>query len=155
MVEKCDYKMVEEYDYREKKVVAVISSELDSGTALNIMGHMSIALGAWVSEEDLMGRQFLYDASKNKYWGISRYPVIVTEAKEAKIKQAILLAKTNPNLVVICYPKEMLDTGHDDELAENLLRKKEEEVEFLGVLIFGKTTDVSTVTKKFSLWKRK
>ena len=141
MVEKCDYKMVEEYDYREKKVVAVISSELDSGTA--------------VSEEDLMGRQFLYDASKNKYWGISRYPVIVTEAKEAKIKQAILLAKTNPNLVVICYPKEMLDTGHDDELAENLLRKKEEEVEFLGVLIFGKTTDVSTVTKKFSLWKRK
>lgn len=147
--------MAKEYDYREKKVVAVISSELDSGTALNVMGHMSVALGAWTDREDLMGRQFLYDASKNKYWGISRYPVIVTEAKKTKIKQAVLLARTNPNLVVICYLQEMLDTGHDDELAENLSQKKEEEIEFLGALFFGKTADVSTITKKFSLWKRK
>jgi len=42
------------YDYRAKKVVAVLSADLETGVALNVIGHLAISIGAY--GQHLMGR---------------------------------------------------------------------------------------------------
>ena len=64
----------------------------------------------------------------------------------------IKLAKDEDDLVVIDFPREMLDTRHDDDLAESILLKDHLEFEYLGVLIYGDAKKVDLLTKEFRLW---
>jgi len=139
------------YDYREKKIVAVLNSQLEPGIALNVLGHLAISLGA--NAQNIMGRQYLLDASEVKHLGIAKYPLIITRVKESTLNKAITLARQNLDILVADYPQQMLDTGHDDELAQSLLLVPESEIRYLGALFFGPTEVVNTITGKFSLWK--
>ena len=139
------------YDYHEKKIVAVVNSKLEPGVALNVVGHLAVSIGCYAS--DHMGRPVLVDASGVKHMGISRYPFIITKANPSKIRAAIVAARENPNVTFADYPQQMLDTGHDDELAESILNAKEEDLSYLGAVFYGKAEDVSAITRKFSLYK--
>ena len=37
----------QEYDYRSRKTVIALASNLETGIALNVVGHLSISLGAY------------------------------------------------------------------------------------------------------------
>ena len=63
------------------------------------------------------------------------------------------IAKSNPNLLVADYPKDMLDTRTDDELVASISNKENEQLEYLGAIIYGNTDDVNEITGKFQLWK--
>ena len=78
---------------------------------------------------------------------------ITKVGKESKIREAIELAKQNENILVVDYPKQVLDTWHDDELANSLKCTKEGDLEYLGAIFFGETETLKTLTKKFSLYK--
>ncbi|MDH5346268.1 MAG: DUF2000 domain-containing protein [Nitrospira sp.] len=140
------------YDYSQKKIVAVLSSNLDFGVALNIIGHMAVALGAY-GEKDLMGRSELLDGSGIRHIGIARYPFIVTKVRPARLQKFVQDARKDPNLFLVDFPRQMLTTGHDDDLAEALLETKGEAIDYLGALVYGSTAVVSSLTGKFSLWK--
>ena len=139
------------YDYNEKKFVIVLSSKLEIGEAFNVVGHLSISAGYYA--EDHMGRSELTDGSGGKHKGISKYPVIITKVKPSKISTYIEKAKGTEDLLVIDYPSNMFNTGHDDELAESLKGTTEENMEYWGFLIFGNKSLVDEITGKFSLWK--
>ena len=140
-----------EYDYREKKIVAVVDSKLEVGVALNVVGHLAVSIGHNAS--DHMGRPVLMDGSGVDHLGISRYPFIITKSNAGKIRKAIEAARQNPNILVADYPQQMLDTGHDDELASSLEAVKEAELTYLGAVFYGNTEEISAITKKFSLYK--
>ena len=140
------------YDYREKKMVAVLSSKISPDVAINVIGHLSVSVGAYADSE-LMGRKNLIDSSGISHFGISRYPFIATKVKPAKLRKAIEEARKNPSLQVFDYPIQMLETAHDDELAESLANVTEESLEYLGAIIYGKSSDVDRITGKFTLWK--
>lgn len=139
------------YDYNEKKFVIVLSSKLEIGQAFNVVGHLSISAGCYAEEH--MGRSELIDGSGMIHKGISRYPVIITKVKPSKLKAYINKAKEMDGLLVVDYPSNMFDTGHDDELAESLKKTNEDEIEYWGFLLFGKRDLVDEITGKFSLWK--
>jgi len=141
------------YDYKEKKTVAVLAANLEPGVALNVVGHLAISLGAY-AEKDLMGRSKLVDASGVSHVGISKYPVIITKVKAGRVRQLIHEAKQHPNdILIIDYPEQMLTTGHDDELAEAISTTKEEEINYFGAILYGKSELINTLTGKFSLWR--
>jgi len=48
------------YNYKQKKIIAIIDSTIPEWQALNILGHMSISLGV-NKDEDLMSREILTD----------------------------------------------------------------------------------------------
>lgn len=100
-----------------------------------------------------MGKTILLDKSNREHLGISKFPFIVTKVKASKLKSAIEKAKSNPNLLVADYPKEMLETRTDEELVSALASKEEENLEYLGAIIYGNTKDVNEITGKFQLWK--
>ena len=139
-------------NYEDKKIVAIIASNVDASVALNVIGHLAISIGKY-SESEIMGRTVLTDKSGNNHLGISQFPFIATKVKPGKLKNAIELAKANPNLLVADYPKEMLDTRTDDELSDAISNKTNEQLEYLGAIIYGNTTDVNEITGRFQLWR--
>lgn len=100
-----------------------------------------------------MGKPIITDKSNINHLGISQFPFIVTKVKAGKLRTAIDKAKANPNLLVADYPKDMLDTRTDDELVASISNKENEQLEYLGAIIYGDTDDVNEITGKFQLWK--
>ncbi len=141
------------YDYKAKKVVAVLSSTLETGIAMNVLGHMCVALGAHGDKDAMMGRPVLTDASGLNHIGIGRYAVIITKVKPARLRQFIEEARAVPSLKLIDFPQEMLDTHHDDDLVSSMAAKAEKDMAYLGALVFGDAAEIQTLSGKFMLWK--
>ena len=139
-------------NYEDKKIVGIIASNVDPTVALNIIGHLSIAVGKY-SDNEIMGKPIIVDKSGMNHLGISKFPFIVTKVKPGKLKTTIDIAKSNPNLLVADYPKDMLDTRTDDELVESINEKENDKLEYLGAIIYGDTKDVNEITGKFQLWR--
>ena len=139
-------------DYEAKKIVAILSNRVPADIALNVVGHLCIAIGRY-ADEHIMGRPILTDASGNAHLGISCFPLIVTKVKPSRLKVAIAQAKADPSLLVAEYPREMLDTRTDDDLAAALAARPTDELEYLGAVIYGDTDAVNAVTGRFQLWK--
>ena len=139
-------------NYEDKKIVGVIASNVEPAVALNVIGHLSVAIGKY-SESEIMGKPILTDKSGVSHLGISRFPFIITKVKAGKLKAAIDMAMSNPNLLVADYPKEMLETRTDEELVSAINEKENEKLEYLGAVIYGNTKDVNEITGKFQLWR--
>lgn len=140
------------YDYNARKTVAVLSANLQPGVAMNVLGHLAISIGAY-GDNELMGRPQLVDASGVTHLGISRYPVIVTKSKPALLRRLVTEARLEKAILVVDYPEQMLDTGHDDELCAELAKVKEADINYLGAMLYGESEVIGKLTKRFSLWK--
>lgn len=139
-------------NYENKKIVGIIASNVEPFVALNVIGHLSVAVGKY-SGSEIMGQPIITDKSGINHLGISQFPFIVTKVKAGKLKTAIDTAKNNPNLLVADYPKDMLDTRTDDELVTSISSKENDKLEYLGAIIYGDTKDVDEITGKFQLWR--
>lgn len=143
---------MDEYDYKGKKIVGVIASNVDPEIALNIIGHLGVSIGAYADKE-IMGCPNIKDKTGINHIGISKYPFIITKLKMSKLKQTIETAKQNSNILVVDYPKEMLTTGHDDELVKSINEKEEKDLEYLGAVLYGNSNEIDEITGKFQLWR--
>lgn len=139
-------------NYEDRKIVAVIASNVSAEEALNVIGHLAVAVGKY-SDAEIMGRPVITDKSGVEHMGISQFPFIVTKVKAGKLKNAIEKAKSNPNLLVADYPREILETRTDDDLADAIEAKENDKFEYMGAIIYGNTKDVDEITGKFSLWR--
>ena len=139
-------------NYEDKKIVGIIASNVEPSVALNVIGHLSVAIGKY-SDSEIMGKPVITDKSGINHLGISKFPFIITKVKAGKLKNAIDMAKCNPNLLVADYPKDMLETRTDDELIESISGKENDKLEYLGAVIYGDTKDVNEITGKFQLWR--
>ena len=139
-------------NYEDKKIVGIIASNVEPSVALNVIGHLSVAIGKY-SDEEIMGQPIITDKTGINHLGISKFPFIITKVKAGKLKNTIDMAKCNPNLLVADYPKDMLETRTDDELVESINGKENDKLEYLGAVIYGDTKDVNEITGKFQLWR--
>ena len=139
-------------NYEDKKIVGIIASNVEPATALNVIGHLAISIGKY-SNEEIMGKPIITDKSGINHLGISQFPFIITKVKMGKLKNAINLAKQNPNLLVADYTRDMLLTKTDNELISSITSKTEDQLEYLGAVIYGNTKDVDAITGKYQLWR--
>lgn len=139
-------------NYEDKKIVGIIASNVEPAVALNIIGHLAISIGKY-SNKEIMGKPVIVDKSGIEHLGISQFPFIITKVKAGKLKNAIELAKQNPNLLVADYPRDMLDTRTDDELVSSIGLKDNDKLEYLGAIIYGNSKDVNEITGKYQLWR--
>ncbi len=139
-------------NYEDKKIVGIIATNVEASVALNVIGHLSIAIGKY-SDDAIMGKPIITDKSGVNHMGISKFPFIITKVKPGKLKNAIEKAKSNPNLLVADYPRDMLDTRTDEELVASISSKDNDKLEYLGAIVYGDTNDVNEITGKFQLWK--
>ena len=139
-------------NYEDKKIVAVLLTTVELSVALNVIGHLAISIGKY-SDKEIMGQKAITDKSGINHLGISKFPFIITKVKPGKLRNAIDKAKSNPNLLVADYPKDMLDTRTDEELIESINSKENDKLEYMGAIFYGDTKDVNEITGKFQLWR--
>ena len=139
-------------NYEDKKIVGIIASNVEPSVALNVIGHLAISIGKY-SGTEIMEKSIITDKSGINHLGISQFPFIITKVKQGKLKNAIDLAKRNPNLLVADYPKDMLDTRTDNELVTSINSKENDKLEYLGTIIYGNTENVNKITGKYQLWR--
>lgn len=142
----------ESYDYRAKRIIAIISEDLPKGLAANVLGHMAFSAGHY-SDDSWMGRKSHIDADGSIHVGISKYPFIVLGANKEKIKTIVEEAKDLANVLVVDYPQEMFDTGHDDELSKSLIKATENKLTYHAVLLVGESNILKNLAQGLELYK--
>lgn len=139
------------YEYKDRKIVCVVSDTLETWQAMNVVGHLAISLGV-NKDEYLMGREVLTDASGTDHKGIARYGFIIKKGNPASIREVLKVSRENMNIIVLDFPKEMLDTSHDDELSDWISKKQDGDFEYLGAIFYGPSSEINSLTKIFPLW---
>lgn len=134
-----------------KKMVVVIDPTIESWKLSNTMAHVSAYLG------NKIGNKF----DTGKYFGTkdeqllprnSQYPIVTLTATKEQLRQLISEARRS-NLLHIGYIPEMIKFTNDADLAKSIDKKTEEEIEYLGVGIFGSIETIDAITKNFPLYK--
>ncbi len=139
------------YDYKSHKIVAIISENLEPWQAMNVLGHMAVSLGAH-KDDMLMGRDVLLDKDGVIHKGIARFGFIIKKGTVSHIAETISKARSTAGLTLIDFPRDMLDTRHDDELVQSIQSKSDAELEYLGALLYGPTDAVNSLTKSYVLY---
>ncbi|MBI2546650.1 DUF2000 domain-containing protein [Candidatus Woesearchaeota archaeon] len=135
----------------EKKLVAVMNENKETGVILNALAHMSLGLGASILDKAELRLTNYKDADQGNHANISEMPLVVLKANSNKIRQLRKAALAN-NIAFVDYTNTMTEGTYEDQLKRSAATK-EEELEYYGIVLFGDWTLVSELTKKFSLWK--
>lgn len=134
----------------ENKLVAIINKDIETGVAMNAMAHMTIGLGAQLSNELLRLNDY-HDKNGNVYPNISQIPFIILRGKSGEIRKAVQAAKEQ-NVQHGVFINTMTGGGYQEQL-DNTLVTQEEQLIYYGAVLFGPWDSVSLITKKFSLYK--
>lgn len=134
-----------------RKMVIVVNKELPEWQVLNTVGHISAYLGNKMSVAFDTGKSF--DTKDNVvHPRNTQYPIIVLTAKVGKLTNLAAKARES-HLLYHGFIREMIETTDDIEIAKILANKTEQDIEYLGVGIFGENAEVDKLTKNYSLWK--
>ena len=139
------------YEYKDRKIVCVVSDDLETWQVMNVIGHLAVGLGA-NKDAELMGRGVLKDASNIDHLGIARYGFIIKKGTITTIREAVEDSRKIKDIITLDFPREMLDTSHDDELSDWISKKEEKDFEYLGAIFYGPSNEIIPLTKKFPLW---
>ncbi len=133
-----------------KKIVAVLSEKLETGTALNTLAHMALGMGTILGPDQGMMCDYV-DADGVHHPSISAYPFIVLKGRPGKIREAIDAARAAGmqavdfvNTMTIGTYKEQLDRTKATANAE---------LEIYGAVFYGDFGKLNEITRKFSLYK--
>jgi lysyl-tRNA synthetase class 2 len=139
------------YDYKDRKIIAIINPELSPGLAANALGHMAFSAGRY-ADATWMGRPTLTDADGHPHTGISKYPFVVLGAAPAQIKDIVVKSRKLDGVNSVDYPQEMFDTGHDDDLAAAMAKARDKSIEYHAVLIWGEVNALKKLTQGLRLY---
>ena len=134
-----------------KKAVIVVSKELEQWQVLNAVAHISAYIGNQLKNSFGTGENFVtkdgYNHPRN-----SQYAIITLRAKPGQLPN--LMSKVRESgLLYHGFIREMIETTDDSEIVKTLAGKPDEEIEYLGVGIFGPKDKVDALTKNYQLWR--
>ena len=134
-----------------KKMTVVLREDLASWQLTNTIGHVTAYLGNKMSEPFNTGEYFV---SKDgiKFPRNSQFAVVVLRATKDELKNlAARLRDTKLSLIV--YVQEMIDMIDDEELEKILSTIHSDEMDILGIGVFGAKDDLKELTGALRLWK--
>lgn len=130
--------------------VILHNANIEPWVQLNAAAHLSAALAA------REGKKLIHIESTTTKDG-EKIPMNIQHAimmKGAKTASELLELKKNADaagLTVTCFTKEMCESSNDEKVKKAQEAKNADEIEFLGVLVFGSKKDVEKMTKDFPL----
>ncbi|MBI2572528.1 DUF2000 domain-containing protein [Candidatus Woesearchaeota archaeon] len=132
------------------KLVAVLNEKIETGRVMNALAHMALGIGGSVEKEKLRLQDY-HDASGGVHPAISDIPFIVLKANSSQIKMLKRLV-CEQGIEHTDFIHTMIDKTYVEQ-HEKTQQTKEEDLEYWGICLFGDWSTVSTLTKKFSLWR--
>ena len=141
------------YIDNESKFIAVINAKTEIGPAMNALGHITAGLMAKVSDFDSM--DFLkYEFETQKFTPaiLSRYPFIILKAKSNNHLKSLHQALNNSGILHNVFTDSMLGSSAKEQ-QKNTKNTGIEDLTYLAIVMFGKTEQLTTFTRKFSIFK--
>ena len=135
----------------DKKLVAVMNENKETGAVMNALAHMSFGLGASMIGKGECRLTDYKDADGNSHKNISEMPFIVLKANSNKIRNLRKAAIEN-SVQYVDFTNTMTIGTYIDQIKASA-ETKEEYMEYYGIVLFGSWDKVTELTKKFSLWK--
>jgi lysyl-tRNA synthetase class 2 len=134
---------------KKQKVAHVIlnkSSNLENWQNLNTVGHLCAEFAGKTNIS-----LFLVDKIKtrdNKEINLNmQYPVIIKQAENNSQINNLITDSKDSNIEVYSFTREMLMYTNDKKVTQDTLQKNFEEIEFLGILVFGDKEIIENITR--------
>lgn len=140
--------MKQDFNHR---ISIVINRELPSWQVLNTVAHISAYFGNQLGVEFDTGENFT-SRDGVLFPRNSQYAIIALAANSDQIPAFAETVRSAQGVKSMFFIREMVETTSDEEIAEMLSQKNGNEIELLGVGIFGDNQIVKELTKAFKLW---
>jgi lysyl-tRNA synthetase, class II len=139
-------------DMQLATIVVNTDANLEPWQIMNTASHLSAAFGARAHNHSL----FAYPSVATKD-GVSlplniRHAIMVRSGGAEGVKRLIAQAKEQ-GIHLETFTREMLETTNDKKVREATAGKNFDDVEILGVLLFGNKKDVEALTASLPLYK--
>ena len=135
----------------DKKLVVVLNEKIETGKAMNALSHAMLGFGAGVVNKDDIKLSKYDDADEGVHSNISEMPIVILKASSNKIRNLRKLAIEN-SLEFVDFTDTM-SVGSYEEEYELTKTKKDEELNYWSIVLFGPQDLVTEWTKKFSLYR--
>lgn len=133
-----------------QKIAIVVREDLPSWQVMNTVAHVSGYLGNKITTF-LSDETFITSDGQNHPRN-SQYAIIILKNTEKGLRKFMRRVRES-NLLYHGFIREMIETTDDSEIQQILGSKKDEEIEYLGIGIFGPIERVNELTQGMSLWK--
>jgi len=134
--------------------VAILNkdADLEMWQKLNTIAHLTAALGA--REGTKMFHQDELTTKDGKTIKLNtEHAIMIKEATTDKELKTLIKEARNNNLKIAEFTREMLETSDDQKLVAEAKSQNYNDIEHLGILIFGNKSTVNKLTKNFALVK--
>lgn len=141
------------YEDNQYKFVAVLNPKIEIAQLMNALGH--ITAGLIVKANKLKEMQFFkyeFQADWASPSTLSLYPFIILKAKNNNQLKTLHQAANEIGILHNVFTDSMLASSAIEQL-ENTKNTKTEDLIYLGVVLFGSTEKLETLTRKFSIFK--
>ncbi len=139
---------------RKKKETMLAVAVLNTGASLlpwqelNTIAHLNAAFGAHVGKE-LFTKDFVTSKDNQKIKLNIQNAIVIKKTADAEALRRVVLDAQKGGLEVDEFTREMLETTNDKKITEITAAKNFDEIEYLGVLIYGPKNSVEEITSQF------
>lgn len=143
-------------DSKKQKTQLAVSilnnaANLEKWQELNAVAHLSASFAARGGSKLFEVDSAITADGKNIPMNI-QHAIMIKQAESNSDLQELYVVAKNGGLDVVPFTREMLETSDDTLVQKNTSTKNLEEVEYLGILMFGDKKHVEKLTKEFELY---
>lgn len=134
------------------QLAVILNKNVETGRAINAATHAVSGFIGTLNKPEQLNYLEYHDKTGELDVVISHHPTIILQASDSKeLLKAYRKARAE-HVPANAFIETMTIGSSQEELAI-LKTKTIDELDFWGVVLFGKTEDVQKVTKNFQLWK--
>lgn len=139
-------------DETEYRFIAILNKKIETGKLMNALGHMTAGLSGAVGKAEDMCFIEYKDKDGGSHPGISHFPFIVLTAKSSNKIRAIRNEALSQRIAFTDFTSTMT-VGTSQQQVEATADSPEQDLEYFGIVLFGKTRELREFTGKFSLFR--
>ncbi|AFY78291.1 Protein of unknown function (DUF2000) [Pleurocapsa sp. PCC 7327] len=140
------------YTNNESKFVAVLNPKIETPKLMNALGHIAAGLVAKADNLDEMKfLRYKFKADWSAPTALSFYPFIILKAKNSHQLKTLHQAANEKGILHNVFTDSMLAHSAIDQMEQTKITNPED-LTYFGVVLFGNSEQLATLTRKFSLF---
>ncbi|WP_340614469.1 DUF2000 domain-containing protein [Xenorhabdus thailandensis] len=133
----------------DTKIAFIVRDDLQTWQKLNVVAFL--ATGVASSASEIIGTPYI-DSSGHKYGSMSGQPMLIFGA-DLKALQSVHRKGLERDLLLVPYVYTMFSTGHDEANREVFLAEDADNMNLVGLAVYGSKKAVDKAIKGLSLHK--
>lgn len=134
-----------EYD---TKIKVILRNDLQAWQELNVTAFLMSGIGG---TQDIIGEPY-QDADGVSYLPMSRQPIMILSADGGTLRE-VLKKAVSREMAVSVYTEELFGTYNDVDNRAAVSRQKTDELNLVGIAIYGAKNPLDRITKGLDMHK--